>query len=102
LTYPVTGPTYVLDEAKAAAEKAYSEAMAAIEWGGIPNEHTFVEGDAIEQILAAQEGIDLIALGTHGRTGLSRVVLGNVAYGVLRAADVPVLAMRHPEREWLT
>ena len=45
---------------------------------------------------------EMIVMGTHGRTGLARVVLGNVAYGVLRSADVPVLAMRHPEREWLT
>lgn len=102
MTYPVAGPTYVLDEARESTRKAYEEAMSKIEWGAVAHSHEFKEGDAVEQILESQEGVDLIAMGTHGRTGLSRVVLGNVAYGVLRSAEVPVLAMRHPEREWLT
>lgn len=102
LTYPVAGPTYVLEEARDAAKKQYEETMATLAWGDVEHAHEFREGDPVEQILEAQEGTDLIAMGTHGRTGLARVVLGNVAYGVLRSADVPVLAMRHPEREWLT
>lgn len=102
LSYPATGPTYVLDEARASTHKAYEEAMSRIEWREVSHSHEFKDGDPVEQILEAQEGVDLIAMGTHGRTGLSRVVLGNVAYGVMRSADVPVLAMRHPEREWLT
>lgn len=39
---------------------------------------------------------DLIVLGTHGRRGLSRVVLGSDAEGVVRATNVPVLLMRSP------
>lgn len=38
-------------------------------------------------------GIDAIAMGTKGRTGLERVVLGSVAENVLRTADVPVLVV---------
>jgi len=102
MSYPVAGPTYVIDEARESTKKAFLEAMAKLEWGDVKHTDEFCEGDAVDQILEAQEGVDLIAMGTHGRTGLSRVVLGNVAYGVMRSADVPVLAMRHPEREWLT
>lgn len=37
---------------------------------------------------------DLIVIGTHGRSGLSRLLLGSVAEGVLRIASVPVLLIR--------
>ena len=37
---------------------------------------------------------DLIVIGTHGRTGLSRLLLGSVAEGVVRVASVPVLLIR--------
>ena len=43
---------------------------------------------------AGASGIDLIALATHGRSGLARVLLGSVADKVVRSADVPVLVVR--------
>lgn len=43
--------------------------------------------------LARREQADLIVLGTHGRTGLARAVLGSVAEEVLRHADIPVLVV---------
>ena len=42
---------------------------------------------------AARHNIDLIAMGTHGRSGLERFVLGSVAEKVLRTASVPVLVV---------
>jgi nucleotide-binding universal stress UspA family protein len=42
----------------------------------------------------AEEGIDLVAMTTHGRTGLARLVLGSVAEHVLHHARVPVLLFR--------
>jgi nucleotide-binding universal stress UspA family protein len=55
-----------------------------------------VEGVPHEAILeyAADEDIDLIVMGTHGRTGLSRSLLGSVTERVVRSADVPVLTVR--------
>jgi nucleotide-binding universal stress UspA family protein len=44
----------------------------------------------------ADEGIDLIAMGTHGRTGLSHALLGSVAERVVRTSDVPVLTVPTP------
>lgn len=43
---------------------------------------------------AAEDGCDLIVLGTHGRSGFSRLLLGSVAERVLRQAPVPVLVIR--------
>lgn len=42
---------------------------------------------------AAEEGVDMIVLGTHGRRGVQRVFLGSVAERVLRRSPVPVLTV---------
>lgn len=46
----------------------------------------------------ARDDVDLIAMATHGRSGLSRLLLGSVAAGVLRSASVPVLLFKAGER----
>jgi nucleotide-binding universal stress UspA family protein len=53
-------------------------------------------GPPAEEILAAAQATsaDLIAMATHGRGGLGRVLLGSVAGAVLQAAEVPVLLIR--------
>jgi nucleotide-binding universal stress UspA family protein len=53
-------------------------------------------GDPVEEILdhVAWDHIDLIAMATHGRTGLVRVVMGSVAEQVLRRTPVPMLLLR--------
>jgi nucleotide-binding universal stress UspA family protein len=43
---------------------------------------------------AAEAGADLIVLGSHGRSGVRRLVLGSVAEHVLRRTSVPVLAVK--------
>ena len=43
---------------------------------------------------AKEGGFDLIVMGTHGRTGVSHIVMGSVAEGVLRRAPCPVLTVR--------
>ena len=53
--------------------------------------------DLILQV--AKEGrVDLIVMGTHGRTGLSRLLIGSVAEAVLRRSTCPVLTIRVPSR----
>ena len=53
-------------------------------------------GNPVEEILdhVTWDHIDLIAMATHGRTGLTRVVLGSVAEHVLRRTSVPMLLIR--------
>ena len=45
--------------------------------------------------------IDLIVMGTHGRTGVAHLLGGSVAERVVRAAPCPVLTVRHPEHEFV-
>ncbi len=44
---------------------------------------------------------DLVVLGTHGRTGVSRFIMGSVAEHVVRTASCPVLVVRQSEHEFL-
>ncbi|MCE9607727.1 MAG: universal stress protein [Planctomycetia bacterium] len=59
-------------------------------------EHRLLDGDPAAQIaaLAKAEGIDLIVMSSHGRTGLGRMLLGSVAEAVIRRADCPVLIVK--------
>lgn len=54
------------------------------------------EGSPAEVILqyARENAIDLIVMGTHGRRGLNRLLLGSVAEEVVRRSEVPVLTVR--------
>jgi nucleotide-binding universal stress UspA family protein len=45
---------------------------------------------------AKDHGVDLIVMASHGRTGLSRLVMGSVAEGVMRKAHCPVLVVKQP------
>lgn len=51
---------------------------------------------------AQQLEIDLIVMGTRGRTGLAHLLLGSVAERVVRKAPCPVLTVRHPQREFVS
>lgn len=50
---------------------------------------------------ARDQVIDLIVVGTQGRTGVAHMLLGSVAEKVVRSAPCPVLTVRHPEHEFL-
>ncbi len=61
-------------------------------------ERRVVEGEPASEILRVAEDCraDLIVVGTHGRSGIRRVVMGSVAEQVLRHASCPVLAVKVP------
>lgn len=50
---------------------------------------------------AEREHIDIVVIGTHGRSGLSRVLMGSVAERVVRMAPCPMLTVRSHERSFL-
>jgi nucleotide-binding universal stress UspA family protein len=50
---------------------------------------------------AEDEDIDLIVMGTHGRTNMARLLMGSVAEKVVRTARCPVMTLRHPEHEFV-
>ncbi|HEU5101891.1 MAG TPA: universal stress protein [Roseiflexaceae bacterium] len=53
-------------------------------------------GDPVEEIacFVESEGVELVAMATHGRTGLGRLVMGSVAEGVLHRLQVPIILIR--------
>jgi nucleotide-binding universal stress UspA family protein len=59
------------------------------------------EGPVVSTIInvAGREDADLIAMASHGRTGLARVFYGSVAAGVLHQVDRPLLIIRSEEEE---
>lgn len=81
------------------AERLLAKARAAAERGGVQVKahlREIVGGSAAHAIVreARKLRVDLIVLGTHGRRGLRRMVLGSDAEQVVRAAPVPVLLVR--------
>jgi nucleotide-binding universal stress UspA family protein len=60
--------------------------------------HRLAEGNPPDEILTAASGLpaDLIVIGSHGRSGLSRVLIGSVAEVVMRKAPCPVLTVKAP------
>ena len=58
----------------------------------------FIIGHPPDRLLeyAKDNDIDLIVMGTHGRTGLGRLLMGSVAEAVLRRAHCPVLTLKEP------
>ena len=61
----------------------------------IPHEVVIREGDVRDTVLnlISEKGIDLVVAGTHGRTGLSKALLGSVAEAIFREAPCPVLTV---------
>ncbi len=80
----------LLDAARVQAHKAGVEAETALVEGEAPMDRTA----AILVQDALRWNADLIVIGTHGRRGFDRVVLGSVAEALVRIAHIPVLLVR--------
>ena len=68
---------------------------------GIETRTCIDQGPVVDAIInaAEREGADLIAIASHGRSGLSQVFYGSVAAGVLHRADRPLLLIRSRDGE---
>jgi nucleotide-binding universal stress UspA family protein len=71
---------------------------------GVSVEHRLIEGNPVAEILgvAQETKCDLIAMGTHGRSGLTRLLMGSVVEQVVRRSPCPVLTVRGPLPETLS
>ncbi|GAA0292263.1 universal stress protein [Halarchaeum salinum] len=89
------------DELRVTGENAVASIEGAAHRAGLDAETEIVEGDPAGEILSyvADNAIDLVVMGTHGREGASRAVLGSTTECVLRRADVPVLVVRTTEHD---
>ena len=97
----VTDGTVVLEDVEARrqeAEEYLAPISAALRSQGVNTSWAIRRGRPAEEILAAagEGGADLIAMATHGRTGIGRLLFGSVAEAVLRRAPVPVFMIREP------
>jgi len=85
----------VVCEIAASAQRTLDEFVATHFAGAIVTGRV-ITGYAAEEILAEAEkcGAGMIVMGTHGRTGIRRILFGSVAEKVVKAADCPVLTIR--------
>jgi len=95
-TYPIVGPEAMPQILEAAEEQAKLETQQLHEMlARVPHEVSVGEGDiwpVLSDIVRKQK-TDLLVIGTHGRTGVSRVLLGSVAEEIFRRAPCPVLTV---------
>lgn len=65
---------------------------------GVRFEHHLLFGHPADAVVefARQHEVDLIVMGTHGRTGLSRILMGSIAEAIVRRAECPVLTVKTP------
>ena len=68
---------------------------------GIHVEQHVEQGPVVETIIniAIREQVDLIAMASHGRSGLSRVFYGSIAAGLLQRVDRPLLLIRSRDND---
>jgi len=97
-------PGNYLEELRASAEQALTKVLDP-EWErGRSVVRVTRQGSPFLEIIeyAKEQQIDLIVMGTHGRSGLAHVLLGSVAERVVRKARCPVLTVRPREHEFST
>ena len=70
-----------------------------IDGSGVSVKCMVTSGNAAEEILkaAGELDVELIAMSTHGRSGLRRMAFGSITDKILRGANIPVLMVRAPE-----
>jgi nucleotide-binding universal stress UspA family protein len=105
-TYPLDAEGYAFIDYAALQEavrhtgrRALAQAAEKVRQSGALSETALLEtaGKRVANVIdddAKQWPADLIVIGTHGRSGISRLLLGSVAEGVVRGASVPVLLVR--------
>jgi nucleotide-binding universal stress UspA family protein len=79
-----------------ASRTALEATMARIQTCGVPLDSLLREGVPWEEINSVAEALpaDLVVIGTHGRRGLTRALLGSVADKVVRTANRPIVTIR--------
>jgi nucleotide-binding universal stress UspA family protein len=94
-----TDPGPLLSVLEDDAAEFCREAQAAAADQGVPSDAQVLHGQCVDAIesLVRRNVSQAIVIGTHGRTGVSRSMLGSVAEGLLQRSDVPVVAVHEAD-----
>lgn len=90
------GRELVLGYYKSEADKAVRPALAKLKRAGLQARVKYVVGNPGKEMgkIAAAEAADLIVMGSHGRTGLTKLLFGSVTNTVLASSTIPLLVLR--------
>jgi nucleotide-binding universal stress UspA family protein len=97
----LTDAAAVVEEQRKWASDTLQSRIATIVSEGVPARAKVVAGIPVDEIVraATEDGVDFIVMGTHGRGGLDRMLLGSVADRVIRLAPCPVMTVRGDGRD---
>jgi universal stress protein A len=100
---PTINYSHDLEKEDSDEEKRLTALIEEENMAGIVADYVIYEGSAEECILdyAKRQKADVIIMGSHGRRGLKRMILGSVAEHVIRRAPCPVLVVKENEHEFI-
>jgi nucleotide-binding universal stress UspA family protein len=91
-------PVNVREYAVGMAETHLQDIVARLAKDGVTATPFIRVGNPVDEInrIIDEEQVSLVVMGTHGRSGLEKLLVGSVAERVVRSAACPVLTVRHP------
>jgi nucleotide-binding universal stress UspA family protein len=94
----VTLPATYFQDLEAEIRRDMASLLERVTAAGLEGDSVIIHGVPFHEIIEAAKAqqVDLIVMGTHGRTGLQHMFLGSVAEKVVRLAPCPVLVARQP------
>ena len=92
--------TAIPEVVRLSAGEYLEQLVSRLKLAGFKVESVVLDGKVADALLkyAREEGVDLIVMSTHGRTGISRLLMGSVAEQIVHGARCPVLLIRPQER----
>lgn len=93
----------IMNSLRQASEEGMKKVVSAQDVSGVRIVQVVREGVPFRELgdYAKKESIDLVIVGTHGRSGLSHLLLGSVAERIVRSAPCPVLTVHSDEHEFI-
>ncbi len=100
---PTITYSHGLEKERAESEQKLTDLIEEEQMAGIVADYVIYEGFPEECILdyAKRQEADIIIMGSHGRRGLKRMILGSVAEHIVRRAPCPVLVVKENEHEFI-
>jgi nucleotide-binding universal stress UspA family protein len=99
----VSAPDALAKELAAEAERQLKNLIPAADRTGLDWEMAILQGMPFLEIIryARANDVDLIVIGTHGRSGVEHIIFGSTAEKVVRKSPCPVLSVRPSQREFV-